>query len=108
MIDDTIARLEARLRDSGCAPENREELLSLLRQLKGELAGLEKTHSSDAQSITGQTERLARAAAEQRNPESVKRSWQDLSNSVEGFEESHPQLVQIVNRIATTLSNLGI
>ena len=31
-----------------------------------------------------------------------------LSQSVEGFEESHPKLVQAVNSICTTLSDLGI
>jgi hypothetical protein len=35
-------------------------------------------------------------------------SLKGLSSSVEGFEKSHPQLVQVVNRICTTLSNLGI
>jgi hypothetical protein len=31
-----------------------------------------------------------------------------LSASVEGFEKSHPKLVEIVNRICTALSGLGI
>jgi ABC-type transporter Mla subunit MlaD len=108
MLDDTIARLEARLRDSGSlAAENREELLSLLRQLKQELATLEATHSEEARDITDHTERFTAAAGE-RQPDVVKSSFDELAESVAGFENSHPQLVQIVNRIATTLSNLGI
>jgi len=35
-------------------------------------------------------------------------SLEGLSSSVEGFEKSHPKLVQIVNAISNTLSNLGI
>jgi hypothetical protein len=31
-----------------------------------------------------------------------------LQSSAEGFEKSHPKLVEIVNRISSTLSNLGI
>jgi hypothetical protein len=31
-----------------------------------------------------------------------------MSSSVEGIEKSHPKLVQIVNAISNTLSNLGI
>jgi hypothetical protein len=108
MIEDTISRLEARLQDSACALENREELLALLRQLKAELATLEKTQPHEARSITGHTVQLARAAEDQRNPEIFKRSLQDLMGSVESFGESHPQLVQLINRIATTLANLGI
>jgi len=33
---------------------------------------------------------------------------QGLKSSVDELEESHPQLVQIVNAISNTLSNLGI
>jgi len=31
-----------------------------------------------------------------------------LSDAVREFEESHPQLAAAINRVATTLSNLGI
>ena len=108
MIDETIARLEARLRDSTLAPENRLELLRLLGQLKAELAALEKTDADRARSISGHTEQVTHAATGQRNPDLLQRSLQELSDSVDGFENSHPTLVQVVNRIATTLSNLGI
>jgi len=43
-----------------------------------------------------------------RNPELVRLSITGLSRSVEGFEKTHPKLVQAVNSICTTLSNLGI
>ena len=45
---------------------------------------------------------------EERDPALVETSLKDLSQSVAGFEESHPKLVQAVNSICTTLSNLGI
>jgi hypothetical protein len=35
-------------------------------------------------------------------------SLQGLGSSVEEFERSHPKLVQIVNAISQSLSNLGI
>ena len=35
------------------------------------------------------------------------KEWKKIP-SVEGFEASHPRLVEIVNRLATTLSNMGI
>jgi Domain of unknown function (DUF4404) len=31
-----------------------------------------------------------------------------LQNEIEGFEDTHPRLVEIVNAIAVSLSNMGI
>jgi hypothetical protein len=33
---------------------------------------------------------------------------EDLSTSVEAFEASHPELVNIVNKISMLLANMGI
>ena len=41
-------------------------------------------------------------------PQLLKLSLQGLSSSVEGFEGSHPNLVEIVNSICLALSNIGI
>ena len=35
-------------------------------------------------------------------------SLEGLTSSVEGFEATHPRLVQIVNSISTILANMGI
>ena len=110
MIDDTIAKIEARIRKANSVPEeNKAELLSLFSTFKSEVAQLAQTHEEQAQSITGYSEVSAHEATrEQKHPELLKHSLDGLSTSVTGFEESHPELVQIVNRICTTLSNLGI
>jgi len=42
------------------------------------------------------------------NPQLRELSVRGLQSSVEGFEKSHPHLVEVVNRISNTLSNLGI
>ena|SRR5688572_9828015 len=107
MIRDTISKIEARLQDSGSlSDEARGELLALLGELKREIATVEP---EVGQSIAGQTEHLAKHATDEpRNPELLKRSLDELSASVDGFEKSHPGLVQVVNRICTTLSNIGI
>jgi len=109
MIRDTISKIEARLHSAdACSEEVRAELLQLLAELKGEISTVD---DEQARSIAGHTEHVtAQAIAEpaERNPESLKRSLQDLSESVEGFETSHPRLVAVVNRIATTLANIGI
>ena len=110
MIEDTIANIEARIRKASSVPEeNKAELLNLFSTLKSEVAQLARTHEEQAQSITGFTEiSTHEATRDVKNPELLKHSLDGLSSSVSGFEESHPKLVQIVNRICTTLSNLGI
>ncbi len=109
MIRDTIVKIESALRNAGLREETRTELLELLGKLRAEIDGLAKTNAEDAQSVAGFAELSAREAIRrQKNPKLLDVSLKGLSTSVEEFEESHPQLVQVVNRICTTLANLGI
>ena len=110
MIRDTITKIESKLQQSSSVnPDSRQELLDLLAELKTEIDTLAQSHPPQAQAIAGHTELSTREAiSTDKNPETLDRSLKDLSASVEGFESSHPQLVAVVNRIATTLSNLGI
>ena len=110
MIEDTIHKIEARIQAADSVKEERRrELLELLGTLKAEVAALSRTHSEQAESIAGFTEVSAREATRsEQNPHLLDLSLQGLSSSVEGIEESHPRLVQIVNAISNTLSNLGI
>jgi len=110
MIEDTIGKIEARIKaGESISPERKEELLQLLGTLKSEMATLAKTHGEEAQSIASFAEVSAlEATRAQQNPQLLKLSLEGLGQSVEGFEKSHPRLVQIVNGISNTLSNLGI
>jgi hypothetical protein len=110
MIEDTLAKIEARLGSADAVKEDkRRELQDLLATLKSEVAELSKTHSEQAQSIAGFTEMSTHEATRgQQNPQLLKLSLDGLSSSVEEFERSHPKLVQIVNNFSNTLSNLGI
>ncbi len=110
MLRDTIQKIEERLAgNNSLTPESREELLRLLATLKTEVSTLSQSDAEHAQSIAGFTAVSAHEATrEERNPELMELSLKGLSQSVEGFEESHPKLVQAVNSICTTLSNLGI
>lgn len=110
MIQETISKIEAQIRNSGAVkPEGKTELLTLLTTLKTEMAEMAKTHEDQAQSIAGFTAVSAHEATRgEPDPQLLKLSLEGLSSSVRGFEESHPRLVQIVNSISTTLSNLGI
>jgi chromosome segregation ATPase len=110
MVEDTIAKIEEQLRNSrSLSEERRQELMDLVSKLRTEMAELATTHSEEAQSIARFTELSAHEATrQQRNPELIDISVKGLSSSVVGFERSHPKLVQVVNRIAYTLSSLGI
>jgi hypothetical protein len=110
MIQNTITELEARIqRAEAIKPESRAELLNLLGTLRSEIAALPDTRDEDAQSIAGFTTVSAHEALrENRNPQLLELSLDGLASSVNQFEESHPALVQIVNRICQTLANLGI
>ena len=110
MIEDTIGKIEARVEGSDSIKEDRRhELLQLLATLKTEVAELSKTHGEQAASIAGFTDVSAHEATRaKQDPHLLKVSLQGLGSSVEGFEKSHPRLVQIVNAISNTLSNLGI
>jgi len=110
MIETTIGEIEAKIRGAEAISEQRKrELLQLLGTLKTEVTKLSRTDDEQAQSIAGFAQLSAHEATrEKQNPKSLEHSLAGLQSSVEGFEQSHPQLVQIVDRICNTLSNLGI
>ncbi len=110
MIEDTVGKIEAKIQNAdSIQDEKKRELLQLLGTLKSEIGKLSETHGDQARSIAGFTELSAHEATRaQQNPELLSLSLKGLSSSVDGFEKSHPRLVQIVNAISSTLSNLGI
>ena len=110
MIEETVGKIETRIQSAeSINDQRRQELLELLGTLKAEVAELSKTHGEQAESIAGFTELSAREATRtEQNPQLLKLSLQGLGSSVEGFEQSHPRLVQIVNTISNMLANLGI
>ena len=110
MIEDTLAKIEGRLGKTGVlTKEQRTELLGLLSTLKTEIGELSKTHSEQAQSITAFTEVSTHEATRQeRNAQLLRLSLEGLSASAQGFETSHPKLVEIVNAISLMLSNSGV
>ena len=110
MIQDRIDKIEERLKQSKTVKESdKAELLTLLKTLRTEIAELSQTHYEQAESITGFAELSAREATRsEKNPELLNLSIEGLASSVQGFETSHPKLVEIINTFSTMLSNLGI
>jgi hypothetical protein len=110
MIDDTVSKIEAQVREAETIPAARKaELLNLLGTLKAEVARLSQTNAEEARSIAKFTEVSAHEATRaEQNPKLRELSLEGMKSSVQGFEETHPKLVQVVNSISQTLSNLGI
>ena len=110
MIEDTIARIEARLKNSSnLSAEQRNELLALLSTLKGELASLSQTNAEQAHRISGFVEASAHEVArDDHQPQVLQQAVDGLSRSVLGMEIRHPKLTDAVNSICTVLSNAGI
>lgn len=110
MLQDRVQQIEARITAAPNLPEEtRRELLALLASLKTDVAGLATTQREDAQSITHFADASTHEATRvEKNPEMLEAALKGLTSSVEGLETSHPELAQVVNRIAVTLSNMGI
>jgi chromosome segregation ATPase len=110
IMKDTISKIEERIRSAGALKEeNRAELLDLLGQLRSQIGALSETNREQAQSIAGFTEVSAHEATrEEKNASSLQHSILGLESSVQDLEGSHPQLVEVVNRIAAMLANMGI
>jgi Mg2+ and Co2+ transporter CorA len=110
MIEKTISEIEAKIGAADSVSAARKaELLKLLGTLKTEVAELSKTHGEQADSIAGFAKVSAHEATRSApNPQLRELSNQGLLSSVDGIEKSHPRLVQIVNAISKTLSDLGI
>jgi hypothetical protein len=110
MIKDTMKKIKTKIqRESSVADEKKLELLSLLSTLESEITKLSKTDSEHAESITGFIERSTHEVTRRKkNPELLKLSLAGLTESVKGFEASHPLMVANVNNICTLLANIGI
>ena len=110
MIEDTIQRIEARLASAEhLSAERRAELLELLQTLRAEVTALSPAHAERAQSLAAHAEASTAAAiSASTDTGTLQRSLRGMTDSVEGFEDSHPRLVQTVSAISHALSNLGI
>ncbi len=110
MIRKTIENIEDKVKSTSCIEDkDRNELLKMLAALEAEVLNLSKTHPEQAESITGFAQvSTHEATREQKNPQLLKLSIKGLTSSIEGFENSHTELVKIVNSISVMLSNLGI
>jgi ABC-type transporter Mla subunit MlaD len=110
MTDEHIEKTKSAIESAENIPADRKaELLDLLSKLKPAIAKVSETHHEDARSIA----RLVEASAQetiraQKKPEESKKFLDELKQSAQNFEATHPHLAAFVNQYSTLLSALGI
>jgi hypothetical protein len=109
MVEQQIDKTKSAIEASDHIPaEKKTELLGMLDKLKSGITKVAHTHTEDAQSIGRSVEAAAyEAARKDKRPEHLNTHLDDLKQSVEKFEASHPELFAVVNRYSTLLSALG-
>jgi hypothetical protein len=109
MALDRLGQLEARIHEShDLSPQQKEELLRLVSELKEAMAEGSITHGADPHDTTsGPGRSTPEGTRQDTRQHPVRLAMDDLSASVEAFEASHPELVNTVNQISTLLANLA-
>jgi hypothetical protein len=108
MSDERIEKIRAAIEAADhIPPEKKNELLGLVASLDPVIAKFAQTNDEHAQHIAGLVEASAQEAAS-KNPEKLESSLDELKNSVQRFEASHPDLVSFVTEYSAVLSALGI
>ena len=108
MIQDTIRKIEDRLRAEAAASPRRDELLGLFDQLKAELRALEGTHSDAAVRIAATAEQAHEDALAADDAAARATAAERLTESVRDFESTHPELRSVVQAIANALASAGM
>jgi Domain of unknown function (DUF4404) len=110
MALDRLGHLEARIHETHeLSPQQKEELLRLVSELKEVMAAFPTSPEAHAPSPPRATDTAEAEMTRQDTPRHPLRSAiDDVSTSVEAFEASHPELINAVNQISTLLANMGI
>ncbi|MBT5954635.1 DUF4404 family protein [bacterium] len=110
MIKETIMKMEILVKEAKkMAPERKDELESLIKDLKIELDELSKNKQEDADSIAGFANVAVHEALRESKDEAlIELSTSGLQSSVRKIAASHPKLTAITRNISRSLSNLGI
>jgi len=105
MADDRIEKIKSAIEAADHIPaEQKAKLLGLIASLDPVIAKFAETHDEHAQRIAG----LVEASTQEAAPERRESLLDELKQSVEEFEGSHPRLVSFVTEYSAFLSALGI
>lgn len=110
MIDETVNRIEATVQNSDVlSDERKNELLTLISDLKTEINTLNERDAEHAGSIIRYAESSVKEAIRsEQDTELLEYTLKGLTLSVRKFEASHPTLLGVINNIGQILGNIGI
>jgi len=110
MSDERIEKTKLTVAAADHIPADKKaELSASLSKLKPALAEISQTHQEQADTIARLVEASAHEATRQeKRPEHLNKLSQELKESVQKFEVSHPHLAAFVTEYSTILSALGI
>jgi hypothetical protein len=105
MIENRIELIQSTIETARNIPsEAKGGLLQQVAGLKSEIKTLSESHPEEASSIAHFAEAAAHEVSRsRRNPQLVETALHGLGVSIQGLEDSHPVLVGMVSRFATTL-----
>ncbi|NOS86056.1 MAG: DUF4404 family protein [Ignavibacteria bacterium] len=93
--------------DSSISEDKKNELLSLLDELEGEMGNVGS--GDQMNNISSHVKRTTEEVIkEEKNPDLIEKALNDLRDSVTEFEVSHPKLFEKVNNISAMLASMGI
>jgi prefoldin subunit 5 len=110
MSDERIEKTKSAVDAADHIPADKKAALSeALSKLKPALAPISQTHREHAESIARLVEASAHEATRvKKHPEHLKKLLDELKESAQRFEASHPKLAAFVSEYSTMLSALGI
>ena len=91
------------------SPAKKAQLLDALSKIKPVIAQASEVQAEHVQNVAKLIEASAQTVAhKERRPEHLKSILQELKQSAQNFEASHPQLTAAIAEYSTVLSALGI
>jgi mevalonate kinase len=108
MSDEQSKKINSAIQAADHIPaEKKAELVGLIATLDPAIAKFAETNQQHAQHITGLVEQSAHAAS-RKDRENLGKILQELKESVQRLEASHPDLAFFVTEYSAFLSALGI
>lgn len=108
MADERIEKIKTAIETADHIPANKKaELLELIAGLDPVISKFAQTNDEHAHQIAGLVEASTQEAAS-KNPEKLETALDELKQTVQKFEASHPDLVSFVTEYSAVLSALGV
>lgn len=109
MINQTLVRIEQRLRDAALDSQEKQTLQELVGNLRAELEALPESSREQAASLAAFTEVAAgEAVRREKDPAVLAHATEGIGISLRRMGQDHPALTRVVGQLCDFLSGMGI